>query len=762
MKPLRHYAAALIVMASGAAYAPAGAGSLITYVDTSIGTGANNADFTHGREPLGQCMPAVLVPYGMNFWTPQTESSEGHGVSPYYYNKTRMHGFRNSHYISGGSTQDYGSVSIMPLLDTLRCMPEDRASEFSHMDEVLRPDYYSVELFGGNIRAEMTGTSRTGIFRFTYRKAGTAYLVITPNSDEGQGQVSIDARRGEVTGCNPVHRMYLRTGQPAGFSGHFLVQVKNKVTGCGTYDGRTINAGRTSDGGRKNIGAYLSFKVDAGDEIIVKVASSFCDVEGARNNMRMENPGWSFNKVRSALTRVWEKHLGTLKAEGGTRQDLVKFYTSLYHASFCPNAMSDADGRYPSFAGGKTIERTHATYYDNFSLWDTFRALHPLITLLRPSLSGDMMESFVNKYEQSGWLPMFSAWNSFTQEMIGDHAASLIAEAYFKGVRNFDVGKAYEALVKMAFETPEDYSDYADGKGRRALKSYIRYGYIPLEDPVKEAYHGKEQTSRTLEYAYDDYCVARLAKALGHDEMAEKLLQRSKNYRKVFDPRTGYVNGRHEDGRFADGKRPDRGHSFITQGTPCQYSWYVPHDVYGMMECMGGREEYILKLDSMFSCNRMWHGNEPGHQISFMYNYAGQPWKTQREVRNIMKTEYRLGANGLSGNDDSGQMSAWYIFAAMGFYPVCPAAGYYNISGPTFPKMTIKMENGRKFTIVARGVSDTNIYIQSVTLNGKPYDKSYISHDDIAAGGRMEFVMGGTPNKEWAASAGCCPPGLTL
>ena len=400
--------------------------------------------------------------------------------------------------------------------------------------------------------------------------------------------------------------------------------------------------------------------------------------------------------------------------------------------------------------------------YDNFSLWDTFRALHPLITLLRPSLSGDMMESFVNKYEQSGWLPMFSAWNSFTQEMIGDHAASLIAEAYFKGVRNFDVGKAYEALVKMAFETPEDYSDYADGKGRRALKSYIRYGYIPLEDPVKEAYHGKEQTSRTLEYAYDDYCVARLAKALGHDEMAEKLLQRSKNYRNVFDPRTGYVNGRHEDGRFADGKRPDRGHSFITQGTPCQYSWYVPHDVYGMMECMGGREEYILKLDSMFSCNRMWHGNEPGHQISFMYNYAGQPWKTQREVRNIMKTEYRLGANGLSGNDDSGQMSAWYIFAAMGFYPVCPAAGYYNISGPTFPKMTIKMENGRKFTIVARGVSDTNIYIQSVTLNGKPYDKSYISHDDIAAGGRMEFVMGGTPNKEWAASAGCCPPGLTL
>lgn len=731
---------------------------LVKYVDTRIGTGAKNGDFAHGREPLGQCMPAVLVPYGMNFWTAQTESSEGHGVCPYYSNKTRMQGFRNSHYIDGGSTQDYGTVTIMPLFGELKCQPEQRASDFSHDDETFSPDYYAVPLFGGDIKAEMTGTSRTGIFRFTYRKAGMAHLVITPNSDRGKAVINVDAAKGEITGFNPVYRMYLGGGQPAGFSGHFIVQVKNKITQSGTYCGDDIYPGKQSEGNRKNIGAYVSFPVKAGEEVIVKVSSSFCDIEGARRNMQAENPSWNFDKTRRQLNKVWERQLSAITVEGGSRDELTKFYSALYRAAFCPHAFNDVDGRYPSFAGGKSIEHTDGTYYDDYSLWDTFRALHPLITLLYPRLSGDMMQSFVNKYEQSGWLPMFSAWNSYTQEMIGDHAASLIAEAYNKGVRNFDVDKAYEALIKMAFETPSDYKDYADGKGRRALQSYMKYGYIPLEDPVKEAYHSKEQTSRTLEYCYDDYCVATLARALGHQDMAAKLFERSRNYRNVFDPRTGYVNGRHEDGRFADGKRPDRGHSFITQGTPCQYSWYVPHDVYGMMKCMGGREEYVLKLDSMFTHNRMWHGNEPGHQISFMYNYAGQPWKTQREVRNIMETEYHLGADGFSGNDDSGQMSAWYVFAAVGFYPVCPAGGYYNIASPSFGKATIKIAGGKSFTIVARNASKENIYVQSATLNGRPYNRNYITHADIAAGGRMEFVMGSRPNTEWGSAADCCPP----
>ncbi|MCH3994913.1 MAG: GH92 family glycosyl hydrolase [Prevotella sp.] len=725
---------------------------LIQYVDPMIGTGAVNGDFSHGRDPLGQCMPAVLAPYGMNAWTPQTEESEGHGVCPYYANKSRIQGFRNSHYIDGSATQDYGSVTIMPLFDTLKCQPEERASVFSHTDEVSRPDYYRIPLFKGTIIAEMTGTSRTGIFRFTYKKAGMAHLVITPNSDRGEGRVRIDPEHGEVFGENPCHRFYLGQGQPTGFSGWFIVQVKRQPSSYGVYSGSEIMEHVTFIQNEKKSGAYLSFPVKAGEQIIVKVASSFVSVDGARHNMEVECPGWNFNRVRSQLAKQWERHLSVVEVTGGNKDALTKFYTSLYRTAFCPHAFSDADGRYPSFAGGKTIEKTSGTYFTDYSLWDTFRALHPLITLFYPHVSGEMMQSLVDMYEQSGWLPVFPAWNSFTQEMIGDHTASLLAEAYLKGVRNFDIQMAYQAMLKMAFLSPASYDEYKDGKGRRALKSYMKYGFIPLEDPVKEAYHGNEQTSRTMEYAYDDYCVARLAEYLGHLDVARLLYKRSKNYQNVFDPRTGYVNGRHADGKFFENTKPDQNYSFITQGTPCQYSWYVPHDVYGLMKCMGGRKSYILKLDSMFSQKRIWHGNEPCHQIGFMYDYAGQPWKTQYEVRQIMEREYGLGANGLSGNDDSGQMSAWYVFAALGFYPVCPTDCYYAISSPSFNKVVIRLEGGKTFMIVAHHASSKNIYIQSAKLNGKPFNQCWIRHSTIVDGGKLELLMGPQPEKSWGIS----------
>ncbi len=725
---------------------------LISYVDTRIGTGTHNGD-------NGQCMPAVLTPNGMNFWTAQTENSERHAVCPYYAKRTKLQGFRNSHFIDGGCTQDYGTVTIMPMLDELRCSAEKRACTFSHDEETFRPDYYSVPLYGGDIFAEMTGTSRTGIFRFTFRKSGMAYIVITPNSDKEKGSVNIDPAHGEVTGCNPVHRIYQGNGESAGFSGYFIVQVKNKITSYGVFKGDNSSASKTSISNGKEIGAYLSFPVKAGEKVIVKVASSFCDVDGARRNMAKENPDWSFDKVKKALTQTWEKRLSAIQVECNSNEEKTKFYTSLYHSSFLPHAFNDVDGRYPSFAGGKTIEHTDGTYYADYSLWDTFRALHPLLSILYPQQTGDMMQSLVLKYEQGGWLPIFPAWNSYTSEMIGDPCASLFADAYDKGIHNFDVDKAFEALVKNAFSTPDNFNEYKDGKGRRALKSYIKYGFIPLEDSVKEAYHQKEQVSRTLEYAYDDYCVARFAEQLGKKDIAALLYQRAENYRAVFDPRIGYVQGRHADGAF-ECKRPDKSQSFITEGNACQYSWYVPHDVYGLMGCMGGREQYLLKLDSMFSQHRMWHGNEPSHHIGFMYNYAGKPWLTQKVVRDIMSTEYKLGANGLSGNDDSGQMSAWYIFASMGFYPVCPASGYYILASPSFAKTVINMASGRKFTIIARYASKKNIYIQSAKLNGKPYTKNYIMHSVIAAGGVMEFVMGNKPNEQWGSEPEECPPRL--
>ena len=444
------------------------------------------------------------------------------------------------------------------------------------------------------------------------------------------------------------------------------------------------------------------------------------------------------------------------------REAKEKFYSALYRASFLPRTFNDADGRYPSFATGTPVRQLPVgrTYYEDYSMWDTYRALHPLVNLLTPGRAGDMMQSLVWKYEQGGWLPIFPCWNSYTAAMIGDHCIATLADAYCKGIRNFDIDKAYEAMRKNAFQSPADVREYRDGMGRRALKSYLKYGYIPLEDSVPDAFHTKEQVSRTLEYAYDDFTLAQVSVALGKTADADSLLARARNYRNVIDPRTGYAQGRRADGSFLTDDNAFRFASFITEGAPCHYTWYVPHDPYGLMGCMGGRDKFIAKLDSMFSEQRYWHGNEPCHQVAFLFNYAGQPWKTQQAVRHIMQTEYLQSPGGLSGNDDAGQMSAWYVFAALGFYPVCPGTPYYILSSPSFSEAALHLENGRTFTLKALHASEKNIYIQSVRLNGRPYTKNYLSHEDILRGGTMEFVMGDKPNTVWGSASADCPPSV--
>lgn len=369
------------------------------------------------------------------------------------------------------------------------------------------------------------------------------------------------------------------------------------------------------------------FPVKKGEQIIVKVAQSFTSVSGARKNLEAENPGWDFDAVRSKLTDIWQRQLAKISVESADETALQKFYTAMYHAAFLPHAINDCDGSYPSFAGGKALCHTDGNYYDDYSIWDTYRALHPLLTIIDQKKDGEMIQSLIDKYEQGGWLPIFPCWNSYTSEMIGDHCASIIADAYLKGIRNYDVAKAYEALRKNAFEQPATYQDYVDGKGRRALWSYQKYGYIPLEDSVSEAFHTGEQVSRTLEYAYDDYCLARLAEALGHSDDAKLLYQRSGNWRNVIDPHTGYAQGRHADGSFLTDSNAFRNCTFITEGWPAHYTWYVPHDPAGLMKQMGGRDCYVAKLDSMFTEHRYWHGNEPCHQVAFMYDYAGEAWK---------------------------------------------------------------------------------------------------------------------------------------
>ncbi len=344
--------------------------------------------------------------------------------------------------------------------------------------------------------------------------------------------------------------------------------------------------------------------------------------------------------------------------------------------------------------------------------------------------------------------------------MIGDHCISVIGDAIRKDIKGFDVQKAYEAMRKNAFHEPESFEEYKNGKGRRALNSYLKYGYIPLEDSVKEAFHTCEQVSRTLEYAYDDYVLAQVAGKLNKKEDYNILMKRAMNYRNVIDPRTGYAQGRHADGSFLKDDNAFRFVRFITEGVPVHYTWYVPQDVRGLMNLMGGKDKFISKLDSMFSEHRYWHGNEPCHQVPYLFNYAAQPWKTQRQVSDIRHTEYDNTPGGLSGNDDAGQMSAWYVFSAMGFYPVCPGDPYYVIGSPAFEKMTIHLENGKDFIVKAHGVSEDNIYIQSATLDGRKFKNSYITHKQILEGGILEFVMGNIPNKNWATKKENCPPSI--
>ena len=666
-------------------------------VDTRVGTAASDSPtasiFGSGGEVHGNIIPCVTEPHGHTFWTPQTRQTERKGVSPYYYEDSELLGFRASHWLSGGATQDYGSFAILPSKDPV---PLD------HTAETATPSYYAL---GG---WEMTGRSHSAIFRFD----DCEYLRITVISDEGEGVLEKPADGStEIWGSNPVHRIYQGSGKPAGFSGHFTVATDEDFEVVEYVPGETV---------------LVRFRTRGLH--VVKAASSFKSVDGARANLEAEIPGWDFYSVKMDLDSVWNDRFSLIDVEGAGEEIEKHFYGSLWRASLLPRTVSDA-GEAPD--------------YDDFSMWDTYRALHPLLTIIEPSRVSEMVNALLRKYDRGGWLPIFPCWGSYTSAMIGDHCVSMIVDAWTKGIRGFDVGKAYRAMRKNAFETPSD-SLYEDGRGRRALQSYLKYGYVPLEDEVPFAFHKREQASRTMEYAYDDWCLSQMARRLGHFADWIKLRRRAGNWRNVFSPVTRWPQGRHEDGSFLDEDNYLQKTSFITEGTPAHYAWYVPHDIPGLIKEMGGEDVFVARLDSMFSEKRYWHGNEPCHQVAWLYDYTSQPWKTQAAVRNIIATEYRNTPGGLSGNDDSGQMSAWYIFATLGFYPVCPGSGEYALGAPSFSKAVLHLENGRSFTILTSGQGD---YVKKITLNGRELKRPFLKHRQIVRGGVLEFEMGPAPTE---------------
>jgi len=717
----------------------------------------------------GNVCPNVGMPFGMTQWTPQTRLPKKKGIPPYLYYDPMIQGFQGSHWLNGGATQDYGSVTLMPITGDLKVMPQKRASSFSHEKEVAKPYYYKVTLSDYHVVAELTGTSRSGFMRFHYPHTDSSYVIIdtnagyqpTTNKTKGDGFIKIIPDKKEVVGYDPVYRMYQGWGQPAGFSGYFVIKFNRPFKGYGTW-----NAGHQprpdSTVANNQPGAFIHFNTKSKRGIKVKIGTSFTSIAEARNNLKKEIPEWNFRRVKASARKVWEDHLGRIKVKGGTPSQKTTFYTALYHAFQLPRTVSDADGSYVQFDSTHTINKLNkgAVQYGDYSLWDTFRAQDPLLTLLEPDRMSDIIASLIRKGKQGGYLPIFPAWGNYTSEMIGDHAVPVIVDAYMKGIRGFDVKKAYQLIKKNATRLPNSNKEYISGKGRRALKSYIKYGYIPLEDSIPHAFHHNEQVSRTLAYAYDDWNVAQMAHALHHPKDYNKFSKRAQNFKNVFDTTTGFVRGRHADGSWAKPFNPAKHYSYITEGTPWQYTWFVPQHIRELIQLMGGREKFVSRLTTFFQKasklnpgfrNTPYYtqGNEPDESAVYLFDYAGAPWKTQYWVRQIMKRSYQDNAGGLPGNEDAGQMSAWYVFSAIGLYPVCPGKPVYAIGSPLFRKITIDVGHGRQFTIRARKNSRSKIYVQSARLNGKKLNKPFISHSDITNGGTLTLIMGKKPNKKW-------------
>ena len=704
--------------------------SAVDLVNPMIGTAAE-----------GQTYPAAGMPFGMTQWAPQTRSGEVKCVAPYYVSDTRIQGFRGSHFLSGSCTQDYGSVTLMPLVSDAKLDPQDRSSSFDHTSEIVHPYLYEVELSQSKIHVAMTGTERAGILRFRFPPSSASLIAIENNARGGSGNTHIDLARQEITGENPVYRIYTGNGRRAGFSGFFVIRFDRPFIVGGTFNGNDRHPGSIDQSAEStSSGAYVSFKPGASLTIQARIGMSFTSLEEARKNLDAEIPGWDFDGVVKKARTAWTRELDHVQIAGDSA-DRVIFYTAMYHSMLLPRIFSDHDGSYRSFGGSQQLMHADGfTYYCDYSIWDTFRALHPLLTILDPSRELDMVKSLIAKGEQGAFLPIYPAWNSYTSEMVGDHADAIIADAYAKGIRGFDTEEAYRLMKRNATTSPSP-DLYHDGRGRRALTSYLKYGYIPIEDKVTDAFHTQEQVSRTLEYAYDDFLVGQMASWLGHTNDARDFALRAQNFRYVIDPATGFARGRHSDGTWESPFDPSTKSPYITEGLPFQYTFFVPQDIPGLIELEKGPKPFITKLDELFAKGYYDHGNEPSHHIAYLYDYAGAPEKTQLRVHEIMSTQYRNAPEGLAGNDDAGQMSAWYVMSALGFYAVTPGTPRYALGTPRFDDITLKLEGGKTLHIRARGAEAGNFYVRAVRLNGKLLNRTYLLHEEIVGGGDVVFEM---------------------
>jgi predicted alpha-1,2-mannosidase len=722
-KQLHRAGAGLLILGYGMAL-PAHADPL-SWVNVHIGSGS-------GPIGYGGTMPFVTPPFGMTDWTPQTRQNRVGGTS-YKYEDSTITGFMGTHQPAIWMG-DYGYVTLMPELDDLKVNPTERQLPFLHKDETARPDYYSVTMDAGasrKIRTEMTASERCSLMRFTFPQNPSATVMVEASRPHVAGYVHVDAAKHEIVGYNP-DRMDSGLGplRLANFKGYFVVQFRQPFSSSGTQHPTSQEPGLGTV-------AYARFKTRQDEVIEAKVGTSFISIDKARQNLEAEIPGWSFDATRKKLRGLWNEKLSRVSVDGCTEDQRKIVYTGLYHALLYPRTFSEHGQYYSAFD-----DRVHrGESYTAYSIWDTFRAEHSLLTLLAPERIDGMIRALLQDFQEGGWMPKWPN-PSYTNIMIATHADSLVAEAMNKGFKGFDYNLAWEAVYKDAMTPPDgdttrrwsDREPHTPYEGRGGLTYLKQLGYVPNDKTAEAA-------SRTLEDSYDDWCVSEVARHLGKEKEQQLFLLRSHNYEHLFNHETGFMQAKNSDGSWAD---PKEG---WTEGSAWVYTWAVMHDIPGLLKLMGGKDNYNSRLDQHFSGGHNVHKNEPSHHYGYLYDYSGEPWKTQARVRKIAAAEYANLPSGMDGDDDCGQMSAWYLFTAMGFYPVNPASCDYMIGSPLFRKMTLRLAEGKTYTVEADNNSDQNVYIQSATLNDVPLTIPVIRYADILAGSTLKLVMGPNPSK---------------
>ncbi len=755
-----------IIGAATPAYAQQAASpqpALVDLINPLMGTDSDHA------LSYGNTYPAIAVPWGMNFWTPVTgKMGSGWG---YTYAAKKINGIKQTHQPSPWMN-DYAALALFAETGPLKIEQEDRASWFSHKAEEARPYGYKVYLADYDVTAEVTPTARAAQFRFTFPKSDDAHILI--DGQDGGSMVTIDPVKRRITG-------YVRNnsgGVPDNFHNYFVAEFDHDFTVTRTWDDNyQLSAAKTREGG--HVGAVVSFKTEAGEQIGVKVASSFISPEQAARNLDAEIGKDGFDQTQAKAKQAWETQLARVRVEDPNLDNRRTFYSALYRMLQFPRMFYEIDAKGKPVHYSPYDGKVHAGFmYTDNGFWDTWRAVFPFFAMMYPERDGEMMQGLVNTVKEGGWLPEWAS-PGYRDVMIGSNSANIIADAYANGVRGFDAETLYQAMVKNATTSagrPTDKKgDVVSAVGREGVEYYNRLGYVPYDVGINE------NAARTLEYATADFSLSRFAAALGKTDDANLYAERAQNYRKLYDPQSGWMRGRNKDGSWETPFNPYKWGDAFTEGNALHYTWAVMQDTQGLIDLMGGDKKFVDRLDGIFTAPPIFddsyygtvihetremqivnmgqyaHGNQPIQHMIYLYDWAGAPWKAQYHVRDVMKRLYSATPDGYPGDEDNGQTSAWYVWSALGFYPVTPTVGQYAIGSPLFRNVTLTMPNGKTLTIEAENNGPDNVYIQSVTLNGAPHDIAYVTREALAQGGTLRFVMGPTPNKQWASTKAAAP-----